>query len=118
MTPKHCPECGADPFKQYDYDKMQAENMEVRSRFKSMSANHGLLQAQWTLKELGLVESMKSLQRKVGKQATVIKRLEEKLRKLGKQPYKEEEDVFEVKSMAGETIVRVPLDIVKELDGK
>lgn len=85
-----CPECGTDDYVQKYYDKLCNEQLEVSKRFKDMRAHHGLREAEWELKEISLVESMKSLQRKTQKQSKVINRLEEKLRALRQQPYKED----------------------------
>lgn len=97
MTPAsrktgQCPECGTYVFEIQDYDKVVREHNELSSRFKKVRANHGLAQAQWELKEIELTEGMKYLQKKVAKQAESIRRLEEKIKRLGEQPYKEEND--------------------------
>lgn len=55
-----------------------------------MSANHGVKSAEWALEKIELVEQTKWLQRKVKKQAAVLNKLEEKLRKSGQKPYAEE----------------------------
>lgn len=91
MNPETCPECGADAYKIRYYDKVLNEKMEIAYRFKHMQAEHGLQQAEWELKEISLSEGMKYLQQKTRKQTAVIKRLEEKIRRLNQQPYKEEE---------------------------
>lgn len=85
-----CSECGADSFKTLDYDKKVSEELELRNRFKKALAQHGLARAEWTIREIELVEGTKYLQRKTRKQSEAINRLEEKLRKLGSQPYKED----------------------------
>lgn len=87
---RNCPECGADPFKQYDYDKITKEINALSSRYKMLSANFGQARAEWEIKEIKLEESMKWLQRKVKKQAQAIQRLEAKLRRHGERPYVEE----------------------------
>lgn len=89
---EQCPECGADPFKTLDYDKKSSEMVEIGYRFKQMRASHGMQRAEWELREISLEQSMKWLQQKTRKQAAAIKRLEDKLKKLGQQPYKKDEE--------------------------
>lgn len=91
---RNCPECGADPFKIQDYDKIVREMNELSSRFKRVLANQGLARAEWDLKEIELTEGMRWLQQKTKKQALAITRLEEKIRKFREQPYKEEEEFY------------------------
>lgn len=86
----NCPECGADPFKTVDYDRIVKEQQELENRFKKVLAHHGLRDAEWTIERIKLEESMRYLQRKTKKQAATLSRLEEKLRGLGKRPYEEE----------------------------
>ena len=86
-----CKECGSDPFKAADYDKLTREYNEVCERFKRVMARHGLENAEWDLERIRLTDSMKWMQRKTNKQAKAIARLEEKLKKLNTQPYAEEE---------------------------
>ncbi len=88
--PKVCENCGADPFKVWDYDHLVKEKLEISDRFKKASAQHGLSRAEWTLKEIELTEAMKFLQRKTKKQAEALQKLEEKLIKLKQLPYKVE----------------------------
>lgn len=86
-----CPECGVDDYTVKYADKTLSELVEVSSRFKTIRANHALASAEWELEKISLQESMKYLQRKVKKQAEAISRLEEKIHRLGHQPYKEKE---------------------------
>lgn len=103
---RNCPECGSDPFKTQDYDKITREMNELSSRFKRALASHGLVRAEWDLKEIELTEGMKWLQRKAKKQAQTITKLEDKLKKFGEQPYKEESpEEFTIKTMAGKIVV-------------
>lgn len=92
MTPpfETCPECGVNNWRKRDYDRLVAEKIELGSRFKSLHANHGLRQAEWTLREIELTESMKYMQGKVHRQAAAIRRLEDKLKRLGQRPYEED----------------------------
>lgn len=87
-----CPECGADPFKTYDYDKIVKEMEELSSRYKKAHASWAGMSAEWEIKNLKLEEGMKWLQRKVKKQAQAIQKLENKLKRHGERPYKEELD--------------------------
>lgn len=84
-----CEHCGCQVYQHRYYDKMVAKEVELGYRFKQMRAHHGMQQAEWELRELDLVESTKWLQRKTKKQAEVIRKLEEKLRKLNQRPYEE-----------------------------
>lgn len=84
-----CPECGGDPFKTKDYDKVQRESAAIQSRFKMEMALHGTKEASWEIERIKSAESMKYLQRKVKKQAQTLQRLEEKLKRLSQQPYAE-----------------------------
>lgn len=86
-----CKECGSDPFKSLDYDKVLSENSVLRSWVKREFANHAVEKAEWAFEKLGAEDSTKWLQRKVKKQSKIIARLEEKLKKLNTQPYAEEE---------------------------
>lgn len=86
-----CPECGADGFKTHDYDRLQRENTSLSRRHTEQAALFGVKKAEAWLREIRLEDSMKYLQRKTKKQAEVIKRLEDRLKRLGQQPYKEEE---------------------------
>jgi hypothetical protein len=52
-----------------------------------MLASHGEREAKWVLREIELEEGTKWLQQKVFRQAKHLKRLEDKLKKLGQQPY-------------------------------
>lgn len=87
-----CPECGADWFKTHDYDRLQRENTSLSRQHTTQAALFGVKKAEAWLREIRLEDAMKYLQRKTKKQAEVIKRLENKLKRLGQQPYKEEEE--------------------------
>ena len=89
--PRVCPECGSDTFKAQDYDKAVSERYEVYDRFKRRFAQHAMEQAQWEIDKIRLEDATKSLQRKVNAQRKALNRLENKMLKLGKQPYKEDE---------------------------
>jgi hypothetical protein len=87
-----CPECGTDPFKGKDYDKVTQEKLEIASRFRKASAQFGIQRAEWEMREIELIESRKWLQRKIKKQAEAITKLEAKLKGFGQQPYQEQLD--------------------------
>lgn len=115
-----CPECGADPYKTVDYDKMTRDIQQISDRFKRVMASHGLQQAEWVLREIDLVESTKYLQRKVKKQSEAIRRLEEKIRRLGVQPYKEDSsETIQIANMAGHIVGEYKRDLLqaKEITG-
>lgn len=101
----NCPDCGADPFKTADYDKITKEISELSSRYKMLSANFGKARAEWEIKEIRLEESMKWLQRKAKKQAQAIQKLEAKLRRHGERPYVEEPEEFAVRTLPSKRIV-------------
>lgn len=86
----NCPECGADPFKVYDYDKKSREHAEISRMYRENIAQCALVRAKYELKLLESRESMKDLQRKTRKQSQVINRMEAKIKSLGEQPYKNE----------------------------
>lgn len=89
-----CPECGAEPFKTQNYDKVVKERDESNRWYKKISADHGLEKAEWRIKEIELTETIKHTQRKTVKQAKVIQKLEDKLRRLKQRPYEEEEESY------------------------
>ena len=88
----NCPECGSDPFKTQDYDKITKEMEELSYRYKRARASWSELSAKDEITIIKLEEGMRWLQRKVKKQAQAITRLENKLKKNGHRPYEEEED--------------------------
>lgn len=100
---KLCPDCGSDPFKQYDYDKMVKENGRLVRRLSEQAALHGVEKAQAWLGSVRHEEETKYLQSKVRKQAAMLKKLEDKIKKLGERPYAEE---MVIKNMAGEVVSR------------
>lgn len=107
MTRQHnngvCPECGSDPFKTQDYDKITKEIAEISSRYKRAHASWAGVSAEWEIKNLRLEEGMKWLQRKVKKQAQAIQKLEDKLKRHGERPYAamEEPGEFTVRTFGG-----------------
>lgn len=86
---KLCPECGSDPFKSQDWDKMHKEMEELVFRYKRARSSWAELSAADEIQILKLEEGMRWLQRKVKKQAQAIQKLENKLKQRGEQPYKE-----------------------------
>lgn len=96
MAQHDCPQCGADPFKTWDYDKITKEFKEVSERFKKVMAQHGLDRAEWILKELKLEESMKYMQQKTKKQTTALRKLEQRVLRLGRQPYEQPRSAADV----------------------
>lgn len=110
-----CPECGADPFKTVDYDKIVKENKEISDRFKRVMAQHGMERAEWTLQEIRLTKSMAYMQRKVLKQANALRKLEEKLKRQGRQPYKVEVVELEER-MIGPVMMRGPKELLDQME--
>lgn len=101
QRPRICPECGSDIFKALDYDKVVSERSEVYDRFKRIFAQHAMEKAQWEIDKIRLEDSTKSLQRKVNAQRKALNRLENKILKLGKQPYASEPNLAEELKNAG-----------------
>ena len=106
-----CPECGSDPFKTIDYDKVVRERRELQMRFKRTMAQHGTERAEWVIREIDYEESMKYLQRKVLKQTNALRKLEEKLKKLGEQPYKADPpETMLIMNGAGHVVAEVEMN--------
>lgn len=92
MTPfKICSECGCDTYKAMDYDKLQRENASISKRLTEQAALFGVKKAEAWLRQIKLEDAMKYLQRKTKRQSEAITKLEDKLKKFGQQPYKENE---------------------------
>lgn len=87
MTQRDCPECGCDKFRCTDYEKVTKTLSEVGWRFKRLYADHALEKAEWELSKIRLEESMKYMQQKTKKQTAALRRLEERILKLGRRPY-------------------------------
>lgn len=86
-----CSRCGCErPF--HDRWEKQAKlNWDFREQFKRAMAENAKREAEKDLTILELKESQKWMQRKVKKQAEQLRKLEEKLIQLNKQPYAKEE---------------------------
>lgn len=86
-----CSRCGCQrPF--HDRWEQQSKiNYLFRQDAKKIAASNASILADRDLTILELQEGQKWLQQKVKKQAAHLRRLEEKLRKLGKEPYEREE---------------------------
>lgn len=87
---KICPDCGNDPFKQYDYDRMHKENGRLVRRIREQAAEHAVEKAQAWLTAVRHEEETKYLQSKVRKQSVMLKKFEDKIKQLGERPYEEE----------------------------
>lgn len=96
MNDYNCPECGSDPFKSKDYDYVTRRHNELVTRFKRIMAEHGLDQAEWQIKEIKLEESMKYMQQKTKKQTVALRKLEQRVLKLGRQPYEQPRSAADV----------------------
>lgn len=86
-----CETCGASEYKIRYYDHNLNELIELQSMYKKEAANHALQKAEWAIDRIKIVEGGRWLQRKVKKQADVIKRLEKKLLDVKVKPYAEEQ---------------------------
>lgn len=82
-----CPNCGVDRSKFQFLEESYHAHFSAVERFLKTEAAHAVKLAKTELEIINLKESMKYLQRKVRKQAVALKRLEEKLRARGEQPY-------------------------------
>lgn len=87
MQDRICEVCGSDTFKTKDYDKVVSERIEISSRFKKLNAQHALEKAEWQLREITLEQSMRYMQRKTKSQTSALRKLEERVKRLGDQPY-------------------------------
>lgn len=84
---KPCPECNCVKPYHDNIERAMNAKMELGLRFRQLHAQHA---GELAYKELQLIEAqegMKWMQAKVRKQAAAITRLEEKIRRLGNQPY-------------------------------
>lgn len=82
-----CNRCGCNrPFHDQIEQAMQ-RNFKISQDYKRIAAANAAALAERDLKILDLQESQKWMQQKVKKQAAHLRRLEEKLKKLGKEPY-------------------------------
>lgn len=82
-----CSRCGCQrPFHDR-WEEQSKRNYEYRESYKRAASAHAIEVAEKDLRILDLQESQKWLQQKVKKQAAHLRRLEEKLTRLGQQPY-------------------------------
>lgn len=82
-----CSRCGCDrPFHDR-ISKAMKMNWEVRQQYKRDAARNATEIAERDLQIMELQEGQKWLQQKVVKQASQLRRFEEKIKKLGKEPY-------------------------------
>lgn len=84
-----CSRCGCNrPFHD-NVEKAMQNNWRVHQEFKKQAAAHAMIVAERELKIMKMEEEQKWLQQKVKKQAAHLRKLEEKIRKLGGEPYAE-----------------------------
>lgn len=82
-----CPHCGTDRWKAERADKREARMTAIVRDRERLAAENGLLRANVILAEGEGREVRRALQRKVQRQAKVIRRLEKKLLALGQRPH-------------------------------
>lgn len=84
-----CSRCGCDrPFHDR-ISKAMKVNWEVHQMYKREAAKHAIEIAERDLRIMDSQEEKKWLQQKVVKQAAQLRRFEEKIKKLGKEPYED-----------------------------
>lgn len=85
-----CAECGSDPWKSKDWDKLQESNLRIQSMYTREAGDWAVQHAILKLRIMTLEEAQKELQRKTQRQARVIRRLEDRLLKRSIKPYEPE----------------------------
>jgi vacuolar-type H+-ATPase subunit I/STV1 len=85
--PRVCPECGADRWKARDavrtYERLRQKTRDV----EKLARENGLLTYQLAEARQAVSEVQSRLQRKIVKQARVIRKFEERLREAKQKPY-------------------------------
>jgi hypothetical protein len=84
-----CPECGTYPWQARNFERQLRRAQSIQAELERQAAAHAVKEAQGRVQELDRVDDRRGLQGKVRKQAAVIRELEDKLRKLGRQPHAE-----------------------------
>lgn len=82
-----CPHCGTDRYKAQRADRRVARMEAIEADRERLARENGVLLANNVLARAEGEEVRRALQRKVNRQAKVIRRLERKLIELGKQPH-------------------------------
>lgn len=85
--PRVCEHCGSDTYKAENFDRVRDSLTKYRERCENLARRNGLLQVRLEISGADAVEERAGLQRKVNRQARVIRRLEDRLRKLGRKPH-------------------------------
>jgi hypothetical protein len=85
-----CPHCGADRWKMRDSNRIYEESQRKGRDAEKLARENGLLRYRLETAEAKAREAQSRLQRKIVKQARVIRRFEERWAKLGKPPYEGE----------------------------
>lgn len=82
-----CPHCGTDRYKAARLDRRE-NAMRARDReFTKVASENGVLRATVSIARAEGREVREGMQRKLNRQAKVIRRLEKRLLELGKQPH-------------------------------
>lgn len=88
--PRICPECGSDTYFAQNWGRLSAKLTATEEQIRRMAAAHGVQAANWELEKINREQVNRWLQQKVDSQRKALNRLENKMLKLGKQPYKDE----------------------------
>jgi hypothetical protein len=85
--PRQCPECGCDRWRARDADRTSERLRQKARDAEELARANGLLRYQLAEAQAGVKEVQSRLQRKIIRQARVIRRMEERLRHAGRKPY-------------------------------
>lgn len=82
-----CPECGGDRWKAREAERNFERAYRQRREAERIAEENGLLRYKLALAEREAAETAGLFQRKITRQARVIRRLEERLKAAGHKPY-------------------------------
>lgn len=88
-TPRICPECGGDRWKAREAERNREAAYRQRREAEKIAEENGLLRYKLRLAEREAAETAGFFQRKITRQARVIRRLEERLKALDSKPYED-----------------------------
>ena len=82
-----CPRCGTDRWVAERFDRLRARKAHLERQIDRLARDNGLLSYRLQDAEAWAAEQRSALQRKVTRQARVIRRLERRLLERGEQPH-------------------------------
>lgn len=85
--PRICPECGGDRYLARRADRDLERSYEMQRAARRMAAEAGVAKFQMDILKMDHEQRTAGMQRKITKQARVIRRLEERVKELGGKPY-------------------------------